>query len=156
MPIIPLCNNTYYQSRPTVFVVLEHILWSVWDYYYITLSVHPTWRVCQMRKRIFGFKRKTLIADIKNKTMASFNYTSTQHSSAYPAIDASSPELSQAGRTVLVTGASFGLGFAAVQGFARASASRIILLGRRPDALVSACERLRAQRQDCFVTSVKN
>lgn len=94
-------------------------------------------------------ERKTIIADIsdlkKSETMASFNYTSTQHSSAYPAIDASSPELSQAGRAVLITGASFGLGFAAMQGFARASASRIILLGRRPDALVSACERLRAQ-----------
>ncbi|EFE39773.1 hypothetical protein TRV_05509 [Trichophyton verrucosum HKI 0517] len=75
--------------------------------------------------------------------MAAFTFT--QHSSVYPAIDASQPELSQAGRTVLITGASYGIGFTAVQGFAKASAARIILLARQRDSLASACERLRAQ-----------
>ncbi|KAF3893535.1 putative short-chain dehydrogenase [Trichophyton interdigitale] len=75
--------------------------------------------------------------------MAAFTFT--QHSSVYPAIDASQPELSQAGRTILITGASYGIGFAALQGFAKASAARIILLGRQRDSLASACERLRAQ-----------
>ena len=74
--------------------------------------------------------------------MASFAYTPTQHSSSYPAIDASLPELSQAGRTILITGASYGIGFAAMQGFARASASRIILLGRQQSNLTSACDHL--------------
>ncbi|KAF3481940.1 uncharacterized protein GIQ15_04699 [Arthroderma uncinatum] len=72
-------------------------------------------------------------------------FTPTQHTSVYPAIDASLPELSQADRTVLITGGSFGIGFIAAQGFAKASASKIILLGRQRDSLVSACDRLRKQ-----------
>lgn len=72
-------------------------------------------------------------------------YSSTRHTSVYPAIDASLPELSQAGQTVLITGASYGIGFAIMQGFARASASQIILLARQQNALTSACDRLRAQ-----------
>ncbi|EZG02812.1 hypothetical protein H106_07174 [Trichophyton rubrum CBS 735.88] len=72
-------------------------------------------------------------------------FTPTQHKAVYPAINASQPELSQAGRTILITGASYGIGLAAVQGFASASAARIILLARQRDSLASACERLRAQ-----------
>lgn len=70
----------------------------------------------------------------------------TTHRSVYPAINAGSQELSQAGRTVLITGASYGIGYAGMNAFARASAAQIILLGRQVKNLPSAIERLRAER----------
>ncbi|RFU77310.1 hypothetical protein TARUN_4928 [Trichoderma arundinaceum] len=60
----------------------------------------------------------------------------------YAAISPSRPELSQAGRTVIVTGGNSGIGFAIARGFVRASAKRVIILGRRPDVVKSAAEQL--------------
>lgn len=57
--------------------------------------------------------------------------TKTLHKKPYQAIDPQRPELSQKGRTVLVTGGAAGIGFAIVRAFIAASAARIIIVGRR-------------------------
>jgi hypothetical protein len=72
--------------------------------------------------------------------MASF--TKTIHKEPYPAISPSLPSLSQAGKTVLITGGSTGIGYAIARAFAFASASKIIILGRRADLVDSAASTL--------------
>lgn len=66
----------------------------------------------------------------------------TYHKSSYAAISPLRPELSQAGRTVLITGASAGIGFAIASAYASASASKVILTGRREDVVQSSASRL--------------
>lgn len=68
--------------------------------------------------------------------------TETYHKEPYPAIDPSRPELSQKGRTVLITGGATGIGFAIASAFVAASASRIILVGRRASMLDDAIAKL--------------
>ncbi|KAI1092720.1 NAD(P)-binding protein [Rostrohypoxylon terebratum] len=58
--------------------------------------------------------------------------TNTSHRTSYPAISPSRPELSQAGRTVLITGGSIGIGSAIARSFVQAHAAKLIILGRRP------------------------
>jgi NAD(P)-dependent dehydrogenase (short-subunit alcohol dehydrogenase family) len=58
------------------------------------------------------------------------SFTKTYHQAAYPAIDPTRPELSAAGKTVIITGASGGLGAETVRTFAAAGASHIIITGR--------------------------
>ncbi|KAH8672469.1 putative short-chain dehydrogenase [Ilyonectria robusta] len=65
-------------------------------------------------------------------------FTTVIHNKSYPAISTSRPELSQAGRTVLVGGGSTGIGFSIAKSFAAAGASRVIIVGRRQSALGSA------------------
>ncbi len=72
------------------------------------------------------------------------NPSALAHKDTYPAISPSRPELSQAGKTVLVTGGGSGVGYAIASGFARAGASAIILTGRREHVLKSAAEQLKA------------
>lgn len=68
--------------------------------------------------------------------------TETYHKKPYPAIDPNRPELSQNGRTVLITGGATGIGFAIARAFVAASASRIILVGRRASKLDDAIANL--------------
>lgn len=56
--------------------------------------------------------------------------TTTWHNKSYPAISPSRPELSAAGKTVIITGAGSGIGRATALSFARAGASNIVLIGR--------------------------
>ncbi|KAK4119647.1 NAD(P)-binding protein [Parathielavia appendiculata] len=72
-------------------------------------------------------------------------YIKTLHKKPYPAISPSRPELSQAGRTVLVVGGSSGIGFAIAKAFIQASASRVIITGRQQNRLDDAVSRLRAE-----------
>lgn len=60
----------------------------------------------------------------------------------YEATSPSRPELSQSGRTVVVTGGNSGIGYAIARNFVKASAKRVIILGRRPDVVKSAADRL--------------
>lgn len=66
----------------------------------------------------------------------------TNHKASYATLSPQRPELSQAGRTVLVTGGSAGIGFAIARAYGEASASRVILTGRRSDVLRKAASQL--------------
>ncbi|KAL4942336.1 hypothetical protein BDV06DRAFT_211920 [Aspergillus oleicola] len=56
--------------------------------------------------------------------------TAKWHNQSYPGIDPKQPELSAAGKTVVITGAGSGIGRATALSFASAGANRIILIGR--------------------------
>lgn len=69
----------------------------------------------------------------------------TVHTNTYPAISPSRPEVSQAGRTALITGGSAGIGLGIARSYAEASVSRLILTGRRRDVLDAAVTELAAE-----------
>ena len=79
------------------------------------------------------------------KAIVVTNVTKTVHHKAYPAVSPARPELSQAGRVVLITGGGTGVGFSIAQSFVRASADTVIILGRRPSVLEAAASRLEAE-----------
>ncbi|KAI9649056.1 hypothetical protein NHQ30_001623 [Ciborinia camelliae] len=56
--------------------------------------------------------------------------TATWRNDVYPAIDATQPALSQAGRTVVITGAGSGIGRETALTFAKAGAKHLVLIGR--------------------------
>ncbi|KAF2491247.1 oxidoreductase [Lophium mytilinum] len=62
--------------------------------------------------------------------------TPTWHTTTYPSISPTRPELSAKGKSVLVTGGGTGIGAATALHFAEAGASRIALLGRREQPLL--------------------
>ena len=66
----------------------------------------------------------------------------TYHKSSYAAISPLRPELSQVGKTILITGASAGIGFAIARAYAEASASKVILTGRRKDVVQNSASKL--------------
>jgi NADP-dependent 3-hydroxy acid dehydrogenase YdfG len=72
--------------------------------------------------------------------------TKVYHQEAYPAISPSFPANNHAGRTVLITGASGGLAFATIHAFMTASAAKVILSGRKLEALTATVEKLEAIR----------
>ncbi|KAM0235899.1 hypothetical protein ACHAP5_009545 [Fusarium lateritium] len=67
---------------------------------------------------------------------------STIHKASYPSLSPSRPELSQSGRTILITGGSAGIGLAIARPYAAASASKTILTGRRSETLQDATSKL--------------
>jgi NAD(P)-dependent dehydrogenase (short-subunit alcohol dehydrogenase family) len=70
------------------------------------------------------------------------DFTDTVHRTEYPAISPMRPELSQAGRAVLITGGGTGIGKSIAQHFVRASAATIIIVGRRLEVLETAAAEL--------------
>ncbi|KAJ4856796.1 short chain dehydrogenase domain-containing protein [Trichoderma breve] len=60
------------------------------------------------------------------------------HKTPYPAIDPRQPKLSQAGKTVLVTGGNGGIGLAIARNFITAGARRVIIVGREGQAIESS------------------
>ncbi|KAL2691898.1 hypothetical protein Neosp_002290 [[Neocosmospora] mangrovei] len=76
-----------------------------------------------------------------------FEITKTSHRTSYPANSPSKPSLSQAGKTVLITGGSGGIGFAIARAFGEAGAKKVIIVGRDEAKVVSAAEQLKEQNQ---------
>ncbi|KAL4888403.1 hypothetical protein BDV59DRAFT_196457 [Aspergillus ambiguus] len=64
------------------------------------------------------------------------SFTSIWHNDTYPAISPSRPELSAAGKTIVITGAGSGIGRAVALSFARAGARKIALIGRTETKLL--------------------
>jgi len=60
------------------------------------------------------------------------------HTTPYASIDVTRPELSAAGKVVLITGGGSGLGFAFAQHFAMAGCTSIVITGRRQDVIDDA------------------
>jgi NADP-dependent 3-hydroxy acid dehydrogenase YdfG len=73
---------------------------------------------------------------------AKTNFTKTTHNNVYPAISPSRPELSQAEKTVLITGGGDNLGLSIAHAFVQASAKTVIITGRRSDVLKTAKDQL--------------
>ncbi|KAL4933798.1 SDR family NAD(P)-dependent oxidoreductase [Aspergillus undulatus] len=94
------------------------------------------------------------------------SYTKVTHSTAYPAINPTQPGLSTAGKVVLITGATGGIGRATASSFAASGPRSLILLGRRADALAQTASIIRAshpnlltqthQAELCDALSVQN
>ncbi|KAH6867586.1 putative short-chain dehydrogenase [Thelonectria olida] len=74
-----------------------------------------------------------------------FGFTKTVHRAPYPAISPSRAELSQKGKSVLITGGHTGIGFAISRAFAQAGADKIIIVGRRGDLVRSAASRVASE-----------
>ncbi|KAK7969229.1 hypothetical protein PG996_002335 [Apiospora saccharicola] len=70
-------------------------------------------------------------------------YTTKTHRAPYPRIDPTQPHLSAAGKTVLIVGGSTGIGRATAWAFLAAGATRLVLTGRREDALATAAAELK-------------
>lgn len=70
------------------------------------------------------------------------NVTRVVHDTPYAAILPTRPELSQSGRTVLITGGGGVLGLAIGKAFVQAHAGTVILTGRRASALETAVSEL--------------
>ncbi|KAI1806613.1 NAD(P)-binding protein [Daldinia bambusicola] len=80
--------------------------------------------------------------------------TPTYHTSVYPSINPTRPELSQAGKTVVITGGSAGIGYNIAKSFVQAKADKVIILGRRPDKVKTAAESLNAESQGTKVVGL--
>lgn len=78
-------------------------------------------------------------------SLAETNVTKTIHRKAYPAILPSRPELSQAGKVVLIPGGGTSVGLSIARGFVQASADTVIIIGRRGDVLATAASQLEAE-----------
>lgn len=79
------------------------------------------------------------------------SFTDPVHKNSYKAISPLRPELSQAGRTVLISGGTTGIGYGIASGFVKASAARVIITGRRPDVVSQAVKDL---KQDGCATEI--
>jgi NAD(P)-dependent dehydrogenase (short-subunit alcohol dehydrogenase family) len=78
-------------------------------------------------------------------------FTKAFHRFPYDAISPSLPSLSQRGRTVLVTGATGGIGFAIARAFIDASAERVIITGRRDSSVNAAVTQLLEHSGACYI-----
>lgn len=79
------------------------------------------------------------------------SYTKVTHSATYAGIDPAQPGLSTAGKAVLITGASGGIGRATASSYAASGPRALILLGRRADALAETATAVRASHPDVTV-----
>jgi NAD(P)-dependent dehydrogenase (short-subunit alcohol dehydrogenase family) len=68
--------------------------------------------------------------------------TDPVHNNSYPAISPLRPELSQVGKTILISGGTTGIGYGIARGFVRASAAKVIITGRRADVVSKATQDL--------------
>ncbi|KAI8632394.1 cellulase signal transduction associated dehydrogenase [Xylariaceae sp. FL1651] len=73
------------------------------------------------------------------------NDTKIQHSTPYASISPTLPSLSAAGKTMLITGASSGIGLATARAFLEAGCKRIALVSRRVRLVSATADELRAR-----------
>ena len=80
--------------------------------------------------------------------------SATWHNKSYAAIDPSNPNLSQIGKTVIITGAGSGIGRATALAFAEASAAQLVLTERTESTLRETEKLLGDSESDCMVFPV--
>ena len=66
------------------------------------------------------------------------SFTKTWHNEPYPAISPTLPQLSAAGKNIVITGGGTGIGKATAIAFAQAGAKSVSIIGRRLDRLETA------------------
>ncbi|KAI5917022.1 putative short-chain dehydrogenase [Camillea tinctor] len=71
-----------------------------------------------------------------------WEFTKAFHKTSYAAISPERPELKKAGKTVLITGGNQGIGFEIARSYIKALASKVIISGRRADAVASSAAEL--------------
>ncbi|KAM7213692.1 hypothetical protein V8F06_010950 [Rhypophila decipiens] len=79
------------------------------------------------------------------------SYTKVTYTSTYDAINPTSPALSSAGKVVVITGATGGIGRATSLSFAASGPKALVLLGRREDALAETADLVRAKNSSLTV-----
>lgn len=82
------------------------------------------------------------------------SFTKTWHSAPYDFISPTRPELSAAGKNVLVTGGGTSIGNAIAVAFAKAGAKSVSILGRREDALKAGAANISAAAASQRTTTV--
>lgn len=82
------------------------------------------------------------------------NYTKAFHHDTYPAISPSRPELSAAGKTIVISGGGRGLGTGIVEAFAQAGAAQIIVMGRSLDTLRAIASSIEAAHPSTKIAAV--
>jgi NAD(P)-dependent dehydrogenase (short-subunit alcohol dehydrogenase family) len=80
--------------------------------------------------------------------------TATYHHKPYPAIDPTRAELSAKGKNIVVTGGGTGIGAEIARYFAKAGASRILILGRREAPLLSTKAAIKKDFPNVSISSV--
>ncbi|KAF2250365.1 NAD(P)-binding protein [Trematosphaeria pertusa] len=83
------------------------------------------------------------------------SYTKTYHSTPYPSISPSRPDLSAKDKVILVTGAGSGIGQATAIAFAQADAKALILCGRRTGALQDTKAKIEALQKTTHVLAIQ-
>ncbi|KAH6641327.1 hypothetical protein F5144DRAFT_128865 [Chaetomium tenue] len=81
------------------------------------------------------------------------SYTKVTHSATYPAINPTLPALSSAGKVVVITGATGGIGRAAALSFAASGPKALVLLGRREDVLAETMALVHSSHDSLTVES---
>ncbi|KAJ4246327.1 hypothetical protein NW762_013678 [Fusarium torreyae] len=100
------------------------------------------------------------MSDSSKMPMYTYNpipLTKRLHARVYEAICPSQPFLCQAGRTVLITGGSDGIGFVIARNFGLAKADKVIITGRAREKLDAAVDRLVQEHEvsDDYCTTAK-
>lgn len=80
--------------------------------------------------------------------------TPTFRRTTYPTISPTNPTNNQSGRTVLVIGASEGIGFSIAQAYAQANASKVILSSRSQSKLDDAVQKIQTKGVKGEITSI--
>ncbi|KAM0478733.1 hypothetical protein ACHAP7_005880 [Fusarium lateritium] len=79
------------------------------------------------------------------------SFTKTWHNEPYPFISPLRPELSAAGKNIIITGGGTGIGKAIAIAFAQAGASSVAIVGRRLERLEIAAKAIRAANGSTMV-----